>query len=194
MDSSHLNYPLLEFLVTEFPDAKFILTIRDCYSWLDSLLNHHGPLYGPRGKQASFHRTKWIRFYDDLFGAHRFSHGSAEQALADLNLYTLDGYFSYWAKHNRDAITMIPAHRLLIIKTQEIDQNASAIATFLQIPADTLSQNIRGNTRKASQKLHLLSKLEPEFVEEKAQQHCQELMAQFFPEIQNIRDLPLGKA
>ena len=39
MDVSHLNYHLLDILVNEFSEAKFILTIRDCYSWLDSFMD-----------------------------------------------------------------------------------------------------------------------------------------------------------
>jgi len=40
MEASHLNIYLLEILVNEFSNAKFILTMRDCYSWLDSQINH----------------------------------------------------------------------------------------------------------------------------------------------------------
>ena len=40
MDVSQLNYFVLENLLALFADAKFILTIRDCYTWLDSLINH----------------------------------------------------------------------------------------------------------------------------------------------------------
>src|SRR5436190_16002112 len=39
VDSSHLNLDLLDFLLHEFPDARFLLTIRDCYSWLNSMFN-----------------------------------------------------------------------------------------------------------------------------------------------------------
>src|SRR5262245_35407266 len=39
LNSSWTNYMLLDLLLDEYPRAKFVLTIRDCYSWLDSMLN-----------------------------------------------------------------------------------------------------------------------------------------------------------
>lgn len=40
MNSSNLNEFYIDLYVSEFPKAKFILTIRDCYSWLDSYINN----------------------------------------------------------------------------------------------------------------------------------------------------------
>ena len=40
MEASAFNVHVLDLLVQEFPHARFILTIRDCYSWVDSALNH----------------------------------------------------------------------------------------------------------------------------------------------------------
>src|SRR5262245_35731672 len=40
VDSSLLNFDMLEILLKEFPDARYLLTIRDCYSWLNSMANH----------------------------------------------------------------------------------------------------------------------------------------------------------
>src|SRR5687767_10816826 len=40
VDSSNLNRDILPFLLREFRDARFLLTIRDCYSWCDSFMNH----------------------------------------------------------------------------------------------------------------------------------------------------------
>ena len=39
MDSSNINGDLIRPLVRISPQAKFILTIRDVYSWLDSAIN-----------------------------------------------------------------------------------------------------------------------------------------------------------
>ena len=40
LESCNLLRFFVETLLDGFPEAKFILTIRDCYSWLDSCLNH----------------------------------------------------------------------------------------------------------------------------------------------------------
>lgn len=189
MDSSHLYYPILKLLVAEFADAKFILTIRDCYSWLDSLLNHHAALYAARGNQWKFRRAKWIRYYDTVFGAKVFRHVPEEQVLSAHNLYTLDGYFRYWASHNQTAMSLIPPERLLVLKTTEIDEKLPEIESFLQLPRGTFAKPMRSNVRDTSQKLNLLARIDSDFVERKAQQYCQTLMQQYFPTIQGLRDL-----
>lgn len=39
-DSSWVNYFIIGHLVYAFPDAKFILLVRDCYTWVESIVNH----------------------------------------------------------------------------------------------------------------------------------------------------------
>src|SRR5262245_1998795 len=39
VDSSTLNRDIAGILVREFPGARFVLTIRDCYSWCNSHMN-----------------------------------------------------------------------------------------------------------------------------------------------------------
>ena len=39
VDSSWLNLDILDILRREFPDARFLLTVRDCYSALDATVN-----------------------------------------------------------------------------------------------------------------------------------------------------------
>jgi len=38
MDTASFNHFYLHILINEFPEAKFIYTIRDCYSWVNSFL------------------------------------------------------------------------------------------------------------------------------------------------------------
>lgn len=188
MDSSYLNYLLMDVILHEYPDAKFILTLRDCYSWLDSLLNHHFPVYSALGNQSRFHHRKWTRLHDYLFRSQDYQHSPEEQILLAHHLYTVDGYFSYWAKHNRRVIATIPAHRLLVVRTQDIQTSLPKIADFLGIPAESLPRQTRENTRDPSQKLNLLSQINQAFLAEKANQHCHELMAAYFPNIRSPQD------
>ena len=182
LDSSHLNYHLIDILVNEFSQAKFILTIRDCYSWLDSLINH----YFTYPELRNWWRQHWVQFDKFRFKAEQFQHAKAEKILADNQLETLDGYFSYWAEHNSKIIAAVPEERLLVIKTSEINQNISKIENFLGITPGTLPTQVRANTAK--NKINLLSKIDPDFLEEKVNFHCKELMDKYFPEI-----ISLGK-
>ncbi|HEY9826309.1 MAG TPA: sulfotransferase [Stenomitos sp.] len=192
MDSSHLNYLILDILLNEFEDAKFILTVRDCYSWLNSLLNHHYPFYQRYGKTKRFENSKWTRYYNHIYKANYFKHAPQEEILRTNNLYTLDGYFSYWANHNQDVISQIPADRLIITTTSNIDQSLPRIEEFLGLPQGTLPLNVKENRRDASSQTNILTQINKDFIEEKANLYCKELMSQFFPDIKRIEDSKIG--
>ena len=121
VDSSQLNFFLIDYLLDEFPDALFLLTIRDCYSWLDSFIND------------SLRRStskNWLRLRELRFQAGALSHPAEERALKDKGLYNLDGYLSYWANHNNKVLSSVPKDRLMIVRTQAISRAAPDIAAF----------------------------------------------------------------
>ena len=72
MNSSNLNELFIDQLVSEFPKAKFILTIRDCYSWIDSYINNQ--LYW---KVSSC----WMQIRNLRFKPELFSHSIHERIL-----------------------------------------------------------------------------------------------------------------
>lgn len=170
-DSSQLNFFLLDQLLELFSDAKFILTIRDPYSWLDSFINHQ-LAYGNPG-------DKWTKLRDLRFRPDIYTHLQGEQVLKENGLYTLDGYLSYWAHHNRTVIDTVPEDRLLIIRTDKISEQVEEIAAFAGISINNLKQE-NSHAFTAKEKFHLLDKLDQEYLEQKVKEHCGELMAQYF--------------
>ncbi len=187
MDSFWISYFFVDILVNEFSDAKFILTIRDCYSWLDSILEqdyyHHRWL---KTHYSDFRKLKGIKLQDILFGYNEFKHAPEEKILAENGLYTLDGYFRYWKEHNRRVIATVPKERLLIVKTKEINQDIPKIETFLGLTPGTLLTKARENVRHEKQKHNFLSKIDKDFLEEKANFHCKELMDKYFPDVKDF--------
>ena len=182
MDSSALNYFFIDILVDQFSNAKFILTIRDCYSWLDSLINH--TLSRPWIQQNKFNlHSHWTSLRKMVYNIGEKQHTSQEQVLCENGLATLDGYFSYWAKHNQHILTTVPQERLFVVKTKEINSNISEIEKFIGVTSGSLLK-IHGNT--ARQKFNLLSKIDKIFLEERANVHCGELMNKYFPEIKGF--------
>jgi hypothetical protein len=111
-------------------------------------------------------------------------HSKEEEVLAHNGRYTLDGYFSYWREHNSKVLTTVPKERLLVIKTREIDQNLRKIEEFLGIPLGTLPKNVREKARR--KRFNLLSQIDQDFLEAKANFHCKELMDKYFPEIKGF--------
>ncbi len=173
LDSSHLNYFFFDRLSELFPKAKFILTIRDPYSWLDSFLNH----------QLSVNMSdKWKKLRDIRFRPDLYIHHEEEHVLKAKNLYTLDGYLSYWSKHNSTIINSLNSDKLLIVRTDEITQRMEEIYAFSETSPSILDKRI-SHSFKAKEKFDLLDQIDPNFLNEKVREHCSGLMIQFFPEI-----------
>lgn len=177
MDSSAYNYYLLDILVNEFSEAKFILTIRDCYSWIESSFAQH--MYLLR-IQDNWFRRHWIDFMELRFGS-KDKYAKEEAILADKGLPTLDGYFSYWKEHNSKVLATVPKERLLVVKTQEISHSIRRLEEFLGSPLGTFPNGVYENVRKEN--FNLLSQIDKDFLEAKANFHCKELMDKYFPDV-----------
>lgn len=178
IDSSQLNFFLLDQLLELFPESKFVLTIRNPYAWLDSLINH------------SLARTasgEWLKLRDFRFRPNVFSHSPKEQILKHKGLYTLDGYLSYWAGHNRTVIDKVPAERLLIVRTEKISECADEIAAFAGVPRDDFNRD-KSHANKARAKYDLLDAIDQEYLEDRIKEHCGALLAEYFPEIRTKSD------
>jgi hypothetical protein len=105
-----------------------------------------------------------------------------EASLAENGLYTLDGYLSYWAKHNKHVISTVPSGRLLVVKTHEISKSTTMIADFLGIPASSLDET-RSHVNRAQQKFHIVSTMDKAFLKGKVSLYCGDLMDLYFPEL-----------
>lgn len=176
MDSSYLNFEVAGELAQAFPQARFILTIRDCLSWLDSFINFQ--LNKPEF-MGSGYKQIFRDHMDGLLGAGKYQHGEEEAALEELGLHSLDGYFSYWSHHNQHVMDTVPDEQLLIIRTCDINHSIPAIESFLGLPASTLPEAKHANpvTRRNS----ILDKVDKDYLYDKARLHCTTLMDRFFP-------------
>ncbi|MGD1911608.1 MAG: sulfotransferase [Rivularia sp. (in: cyanobacteria)] len=181
VDSSQLNFFVLDILINEFNNAKFLLTIRDCYSWLNSIIND------------SLRRTtskEWIKFRDFRFKPEVFEHQPEENILKEHGLYTLNGYLSYWAMHNKKALSTVPDERLLIVRTDQISNKAYEIAEFAGLTQNSIDLQ-KSHAFKNPTKYGILSKIDSDYLEQRVHHYCQPLMKQFFPEIKTMKDANL---
>jgi hypothetical protein len=186
MDSSSINGYIVDILAEEFKEAKFILTIRDCYSWLDSIVNHNIFISKrqPKWNRWQYWRGEhFIQWENSIYKTHQLKHAEPEQVLAKNGLYALDGYLSYWAEHNNKVLAAVPKERLLIIKTSEFKQSIPRIENFIGVTPGSLPRDTKINVRKKQDKYNLLSQIDKNFLDEKVNTHCKELMDRFFPEI-----------
>ncbi|MDJ0510478.1 MAG: sulfotransferase [Crocosphaera sp.] len=173
LDSSSINYYLIDILIKEFSNAKFILTIRDCYSWLDSLCNHC-----LTDEVSPF----WHKMRDIRFASGSKTYSKEERVLEENGLYPLDNYLFYWAKHNTDVLNTIPKDKLLVLRTNEISSNLDTLAQFVGVDPNTLSLE-KSHAFQARKKLHILEQIDSSFLQEKIDEHCKPLMEEFFPKL-----------
>lgn len=178
IECSHVLFHVLDQLLDGFADSRFILTIRDCYSWLDSQINN----------QLSYiEGAHWRAFGEFKYaGGGAVRHPEQEQVFARFGLYTLDGYLSAWAAHNTRVLKAVPPERLLVVRTQDIAADVPKLAAFLRVPPNRL--NLAGaHSFKGSKKFDLLSQLDERYLEEKVNRHCRPLMDTYFPETRSFR-------
>lgn len=180
MSSSNVQVELLESLLDIFPESQFIFTIRDCYTWLDSIVNHDiGRLHeqNPTPTRVLATRLMHIRYQFDTF-----PHPDEERILYEHGVYSLDGYLSHWASHNQKVLDLVPPERLLIVRTHEIQDSIQRLADFLTIDSHTLDHT-QAHSHKKLYKNPLLTKIDHQYLESKFDRHCRGLMDRFFPEI-----------
>jgi hypothetical protein len=182
VDSSWFNILILDFLLAEFPRARFVLTIRDCYSWLNAEFKRV-----LRGNSPEPQRGVIRKFLYERKGS---VHAPEEQVLKANGLFTIDSYLARWAAHNEKVLATIPAERLLIVRTDQIKQRAHEIADFAGLPRHTVRLNQTHEFQNPVQR-EIIGEINRNFLERKVDEHCRPLMNRFFPEIKTLDDVKL---
>lgn len=172
VDVSNVNIFLVDLLVALAPDARFVLTIRDPWSWLDSIMNH----YLRRPPTA-----RWKAFAERRFGLDGAAHPAEERALRELGLHPLAGYLSYWREHIRKALDTVPAGRLLVIRTERIAPEAERVAEFAGIANEHVDRSAIREYRNP-QRLDLLPRIPRDHLESQVRRHCEPLLGHLFPD------------
>lgn len=183
MESSHLLIYFLDLLLAEFAEAKFILTIRDCYSWLDSQINN---------QLAYIEAGHWKDFGEFKYESETRRHPKEEQVLARFGVYTLDGYLSAWASHNQQALAIVPADKLLVVRTGEISRDLKTIAAFVGVPANQLSA-LGAHSFKTEKKYGLMAQLDEQYLDDRVNAHCRTLMDAHFPKLKDFKAWKLSQ-
>src|SRR5262249_55817611 len=161
MESSTLAGILIAPLARACPTKRFVLTVRDVYSWCDSWFDHN--LNFP--EVSRFTDLDRVRLKPEAFSSTRH-----DDPLRNRGFFPLAAYFSLWSRHNRHVLDVLPAERLLVVRTHEILARLPEIAAFARVPVDSL-QRERGWEFQTQRKHRLLATLDPEYVRETAA-HC----------------------
>jgi len=178
MESSALAGILIRPMLSTCPDKRFILTIRDVYSWCDSWLDHN--INSPPGSESPWRALDRVRLRVDALQPTKY-----DAPLLECGQFPLGCYFQLWQRHNSIVLDCVPPERLLVVKTHEILAAIPRIADWVGIAEHRLHAE-RGwvfATRKRNQ---LLATLDHGYVRDTAQQYCGSLMARFFPHVDGV--------
>jgi hypothetical protein len=170
MDSSHPLGYLAPNLQELFPNAKFVVTVREPTSWLRSRINFHDSTNPP----------KWKEYRQYFWHDQNRGYAAEETILRERGLVSLDTYLEQYAAHYRRLIEQLDWDRACVIKTSELSSCAPLLAGFLGIcPSKiNLTHDKRGQSAN-----DVFSQLDPEFVKSKVAEHCSFLSEKWFPEV-----------
>ena len=180
LDSSWANYFVMDRLAALFPEARFIQLIRDCYTWLESIINHLIVRTIPEDVQS---------FLDWWFEPSQYPHGKFDRRLQEAGVYSLECFVTRWSVHAVGPARAIPPDRLITIRTPEIRSSAQCLANFLDVSVDLI--DTAKSHRNIGEKVRpLLSLVDRDYLDYTVTLICQDSMNRYFPEIHGVSDTP----
>ena len=181
-EAAHYLTHVVELLVDMFPDARFVLTIRDCYSWLDSEIN----------QILRLHRLPLLKPFDDLCKHQYLGHGHDftphDQVLEQHGLFPLEGMLAHWRRHNEMALHAVPADRLLVLRTVDIARSVNRLTGFLDLEPIAVDTAAAHTYKRPRTWLDVYATVDPVYIDGLAQKHAAELMATHYPDLESVHD------
>ena len=175
MESSALAGILIAPFAAACPRKKFILTLRDVFSWCDSWIDHN--INMPANSDSPWLVLDRVRLRVDDFPVTRF-----DAPLTERGFPSLACFFQLWAGHNARVLETLPASRLLTIQTGQIPARMPEIARWAGVPVETLRAE-RNWIFVTAKKNRVLSTLDSSYVHETAERFCGALMRAHFPDV-----------
>ncbi len=172
MDSAHFHRYYVDVLVEAFPEARFICLIRDCYSWLDSVINFF---------TLPHVEALWTRELENGI-PFPLSLGDCEAKREWIRNFErhVDVPLAHWAATYQAVLAKLPPERSLVIRTHEIDDGIARMAELVGVAPDTMLWENR-HLHKSIHHTDALRCCDVGFLQEKCDRHCGELMAEYYP-------------
>jgi hypothetical protein len=171
VDVASFLTPFAGTLASLYEDAKFVLLIRDCFSWLDSRVEH--VVRQPwTSRHPAWQAERLARYerHDDRFAPE-------EAVLREAGLRPIAAYLRAWSDYNERVLTSVPADRLLVLRTEDLDRSVDALVRFTGVPASAIQP--RHANRRPS-RTGLVEHVPAAFVVEQARAQCAPHMERFW--------------
>jgi hypothetical protein len=148
--------------------ARFVLLIRDCFSWLDS-----------RVETTARYQMADDAFYRARFMLHDDPFAPEEAPLRAVGVLPLASYLRAWADANNEVLDRVPEDRLLVVRLEDLDASVPSLAAFAGVPPSTLHVQHSNETRSRT---GLLGEIPRSFVLERVEEYCAPHMKRFWGE------------
>lgn len=172
-DIAWANQFMIKHLVSNFPDTRFIVLIRNPFTWLQSIAGHLTSREIPPEVRS---------FLDWWFRPDLYPHTNHDASLKELRLYSVNSFLNAWNWHVTTCLQLIPPKRRLILKTSNLNQSHSELADFLKISVKSLKVD-QGHRNRSTSSIRLESLVSNTYLNERIESICGEHMANLFPEI-----------
>lgn len=160
-----------DLLCSTFPDAKFVVLIREPMVWLESILDNN--LNFPRTKTPTM--AKW---HEVLFHSGKTPVSSSDELLVEMGLYPVGSYLEYWTRTYDRCLRSLGDANCLLVGTNQITARAEEIGQFVGLDASGVSRKHTHGNRTA-EKHQVLQRLNRAHVEESLNKICQPLISEF---------------
>jgi len=171
VDAAGFNFYYIDILLDLYTDAKFILTIRDCYSWVNSCVGYIFKRY---------HTDEKKRFLGSMVNNIDYLPGNRFE-WTDRSEYKvcIRQLAKMWAVTNENLLRSIPTERLLVVNTDSLSLDIQAIARFVGASENGLNSDHanRGDG------INYLACFDTDKIEAVFNRYCSALMAERFPEM-----------
>ena len=160
-----------DLLYSTFPNAKFVILIRDPLTWLDSILDNN----------INFSRKKtptMAKWHSVLFQDRETSLSANDELLIEMGLYPVNCYLDYWVRTNDRCLRSLGDSPQLCIGTNQISRRAEEIGDFIGIDVSKLERN-NTHMNRTAEKHNVLQKLDAERIEESLSKICNPLIRDF---------------
>jgi hypothetical protein len=173
------NQFLVGLLATVFPDAKFIVLVRDPYTWLGSFIGHLASRDVPTDVRSFL--NSWLR-------PERYPPTRADRQLVARGAYSIAALLNAWNTHVDECVQGLPPARRLVLRTHELNQSAAVLAQFLHIPLESLDRQ-RGHLNRGAWSERLDSLVDRAHVDAVIRELCRDHLARLFPEVSGRDDV-----
>jgi len=175
LESSCFLLDWADVLVEHFSEAKFIVPIREPYTWLRSMINQEF------STNLSVKESYWKLLFNEYFQDDNAQ--LEDEPLLSAKLHSVSAYLKYWNDHHLRLIQNIPKDRLLIFRTDYINENIEAIANFLDIPSEDLDKDRIRQNRTKIYHIDALRDISQSHIRDCIREYCSDSLLQFFPEV-----------